>query len=145
MAPFPAAPPHQCPRVPAPSRLQPIVAPARARCRSLLRSPRPFLPSRMTLESPLRGGISITRGRARPLVSFFGAVNEQRAFGLERAEMRIVAVIVNEDPRRAAISENTKNIFEARRGVGPVIGRFHGNHVREKVRLPGYLRDFSRD
>src|SRR5260370_34519500 len=35
--------------------------------------------------------------------------------------MRIVAIVVDQDPYRAAIAEYTENIFGACRGIGPVI------------------------
>src|SRR5712664_356117 len=138
----------------------------------------------------------------QPHASFFHAMDEQRAFGLERAQLlrvaeppprvdlrrwgaihdalvhyvresrsteqsapflggqkmrghreetsplvavRIVAIVVDQDPRRAPVAENPKNILDAGGGIGPVIRRFDGNRMREKVRLPGDLGNFTRD
>src|SRR5207249_11801395 len=59
--------------------------------------------------------------------------------------MRIVTVVVDQHAHRAAFAENAKNIFDARSGIGPVIRRFDRNHMGEKIRLQGNLRNFSRD
>src|SRR5258708_2762364 len=40
--------------------------------------------------------------------------------------VRIVAVIIDEHPNRAAFPENPKNILDSRGWVGPVIRRFNG-------------------
>jgi len=50
----------------------------------------------------------------------------------------IIAVVVDQGPRRTAILEHAKNIFESGGGIGPVIRRFHGNRVREKIGCQGF-------
>src|SRR6267378_7285322 len=112
------------------------------------------------LEPPARVNLRRRGSINDALVSYVGesSIAEQPAPFLGGEEMRghreetsplvavwIVAVVVEQDPRRATFAENAKNIFDARGRIRPVIRRFHGNCMREKVGLPGNLRNFARN
>ena len=49
----------------------------------------------------------------------------------------IVAVVVDENPGRAAFSEDAMDFANAARGIRPVVRRFDGDYALEKIRLPG--------
>src|SRR5690349_6187622 len=57
--------------------------------------------------------------------------------------MRIVAVVVDENPRRAAGLHHAKNVANAGGRIRPVIRRLDGNRVREEIRLPGNFLHFA--
>src|SRR5207248_10005929 len=62
-------------------------------------------------------GSSITRGGTQPLVSFFGAMKEQRTFGLESAQLFGIAKPtpgVDFRRRRAVNHALVRNVLESR-------------------------------
>ena len=66
----------------------------------------------------------------------------------ERAPLlavRIVAIVVDQDPGRSALAQNAIDFFQPRGGIGPVVGRFDGDRVGEEVRFPRNLGRLTND
>src|SRR5256884_2261541 len=86
-------------------------------------------------------------GSAKPFAPF--RCGEQVCFDREQTaplmSMRIVAIVVDEDPSRAAGLQHPEDFANAGDRIGPVISRFDGNDMREKIRLPGNLLYFAGD
>src|SRR5205823_27707 len=59
--------------------------------------------------------------------------------------MRIVAIVVDENPSRPTGFQYAKNFADARGRIRPVVRRLYGNRVREKIRLPGNFVHFAGD
>ena len=59
--------------------------------------------------------------------------------------VRIVPIIVDENPGRAAGFQHAKNFADAHSRIGPVVRRLDGNGMRKEIRLPGNFLDFPGD
>src|SRR5882762_2426706 len=51
--------------------------------------------------------------------------------------MRIVSIVVDEDPRRPAFAQHAKNLAQAARRIRPVVSRLDRNRSCEEIRVPG--------
>src|SRR5713101_5360649 len=51
--------------------------------------------------------------------------------------MRVVAVIVDENPCGAAFAQDTEDFFDAAGWIGPVVSRLDGDRAIEEIRFPG--------
>src|SRR5690349_18299018 len=84
-------------------------------------------------------------GGAKNLAPFFRG--EQMGFHREQIAplmtVWIVAIVVDENPRRAAWLQHAKHFANAGGGIGPVIRRLDGNRVREEIRFPGNFLHFT--